>query len=72
MIKGFSKLISTGSFTLESLRECVCVPGGITGVGLSVLEDELGPLFEHLFQKTQEKFEQDVEECKEWNSNPQK
>jgi competence protein ComER len=72
MIKGFSKLISTRSFTLESLRERVCVPGGITGVGLSVLEDELGPLFEHLFQKTQEKFEQDVEECKEWNSNPQK
>lgn len=66
MMIGYGRLISIGGFTLETLQERVLVPGGVTGIGLGVIKEELGPLFDHLFQKTHEKFEQDVEESKEW------
>lgn len=66
MVVGYGKLISTGGYTLDSLQEKVCVPGGVTGVGLAVMESELGPLFEHLFQKTHAKYEQDIAAIKEW------
>ncbi len=66
MIIGFGKLLSIGGFTLETLEQRVCVPGGVTGVGLAVLREEIGPLFEHLFQKTHQKYDEDVGECKEW------
>lgn len=66
MIIGFGKLVSVGGFTLETLQQRVCVPGGVTGVGLDVLREEIGPLFSHLFQKTHQKYDEDVAECKEW------
>lgn len=66
MIIGYGKLLSIGKYSLDTLQDHVIVPGGVTGVGLSVLQEEIGPLFAHLFQKTHEKFEKDVEESKEW------
>lgn len=66
MVIGYGRLFSIGEFTLDSLQERVLVPGGVTGIGLGVIREELGPLFDHLFQKTHEKFERDVEESKEW------
>ncbi len=66
MVIGYGRLLSLGEFTLDSLQERVCVPGGVTGIGLGVIREELGPLFDHLFQKTHEKFEQDIDESKEW------
>lgn len=64
MIIGLGKLFSNATFTLDTLQERVRVPGGVTGVGLDVLREEIGSLFEHLFQKTHEKFKQDLEEGK--------
>jgi competence protein ComER len=45
---------------LPTLQEKVCVKGGITGEGIKVLEAELGDVFEHLFQATHRKFEEDL------------
>ena len=39
----------------------MCVKGGITGEGIKVMEDELGDLFEHVFQATHNKFNEDLE-----------
>lgn len=66
MIIGYGKLLSIGKYSLETLQEQVIVPGGVTGVGIHVLQEEIGPLFAHMFQKTHKKFEEDVKESKEW------
>jgi competence protein ComER len=49
--------------------EKVIVKGGITGVGINVLEDEIGEVFEHVFQATHEKFKEDLEKVKLQLSN---
>ncbi|RYM05289.1 late competence protein ComER [Sporolactobacillus sp. THM7-7] len=59
MIIGYGKLLEENQFTLSELREKVTVKGGVTGVGVSVLNRELGPVFEHLFEETQKKFIED-------------
>ncbi|MFC7393283.1 late competence protein ComER [Scopulibacillus cellulosilyticus] len=59
MIIGMGKLLEKNFYTLPGLKEKVTVKGGVTGEGLNVLENELGDVFEHLFQKTQEKFKED-------------
>ncbi len=61
MIIGMGKLLEKEIYTLPTLQERVCVPGGITGEGIKVLEDEIGDMFDHLFQKTHEKYNEDRE-----------
>lgn len=62
MVVGLGKLLEKDIYTLSSLRSKVTVKGGVTGVGLNVLENGVGDMFEHLFQKTHEKFLEDHEE----------
>jgi competence protein ComER len=59
MMIGYGQLFKNNFYTLETLQEKVSVKGGVTGEGLKVLEEELGPIFEHLFEKTQAKFSED-------------
>lgn len=59
MIVGLGKLFEKEIYSVESLQEKVNVKGGITGMGLSILEEELGEVFNHLFQTTHEKFRED-------------
>jgi competence protein ComER len=61
MIVGLGELIKQGHYTLPSLQEKVIVKGGITGEGIKVMEEELGDLFEHIFQATHAKFNEDLE-----------
>lgn len=61
MIIGMGKLFSQEKFTLETLQQRVCVPGGVTGEGISVLEREVNDMFHQLFQKTHEKYDEDVQ-----------
>ena len=61
MIVGLGELLKQGHYTLPSLQEKVCVKGGITGEGIKVMEEELGDLFEHIFQATHSKFNEDIE-----------
>lgn len=61
MIVGLGELIKQGHYTLPSLQEKVCVKGGITGEGIKVMEEELGEVFEHVFQATHSKFNEDLE-----------
>ncbi|MCM3761542.1 late competence protein ComER [Alkalihalobacillus oceani] len=61
MLIGMGKLLEEEHFTLPSLQQRVCVPGGITGEGIKVLEEEVGQMFDHLFQQTQEKYAEDKE-----------
>lgn len=60
MLIGLGELLQKGYYTLPTLQEKVCVKGGITGEGIKVLENELGEVFEHLFQATHLKFEDDI------------
>ncbi|RSK27917.1 late competence protein ComER [Bacillus sp. HMF5848] len=62
MMIGFGKLLEKEVFTLSTLQEKVCVKGGITGEGIKVLEQELGPVFNHLFQATHRKYREDLNE----------
>lgn len=64
MLIGLGQLLNRDFFTLPALEEKVCVKGGITGEGIKVLEKELGPVFEHLFHATHEKFAEDVADLK--------
>ena len=65
MLIGLGELLSKNFYTLPTLQEKVCVKGGITGEGIKVLESETGEMFEHLFQATHKKFEEDLEEARE-------
>jgi competence protein ComER len=60
MIIGLGELLKQGHYTLPSLQEKVCVKGGITGEGIKVLEAELGDIFEHVFQATHAKFNEEL------------
>jgi competence protein ComER len=70
MIVGLGELLKQGHYTLPSLQEKVCVKGGITGEGIKVLENELGDIFENLFQATHAKFNEDLEKVELQFSNP--
>ncbi|MFZ3588226.1 late competence protein ComER [Bacillus sp. DJP31] len=65
MLIGMGKLLEKGIFTLPTLQEKVCVKGGVTGVGIKVLEEELGEMFNHVIQRTHEKYYEDIKEIKE-------
>ncbi|MCC3647601.1 late competence protein ComER [Cytobacillus oceanisediminis] len=64
MLIGLGELLKKGFYTLPTLQEKVCVKGGITGEGIKILESELGSVFEHLFQATHSKFDEDLVEVK--------
>ena len=64
MLVGLGELLSKNFYTLPTLQEKVCVKGGITGEGIKVLESETGEMFEHIFQATHKKFEEDLEEAR--------
>ena len=69
MLTGLGELLRKEIYTLPALQEKVCVKGGITGEGIKVLEEGTGDMFARLFQATQEKFKEDVEELeKQFNS----
>lgn len=56
MLIGLGKLLEQEHYTLPTLQKRVCVPGGITGVGIEVLEQMVGSGFNELFKQTQKKY----------------
>jgi competence protein ComER len=60
MLIGLGELLRKGFYTLPTLQQKVCVQGGVTWEGIKVLDAELGDVFEHLFQATHTKFEEDL------------
>lgn len=65
MIIGLGRLFEKEKFTLESLQERVCVPGGVTGEGLKILEQQVDDLFINMFRQTQLKFKDDLKEVRQ-------
>lgn len=65
MIIGLGRLLDEGGFTLSELQAKVCVPGGITGIGLNVIDKETDTVFLNTIRATQEKFQQDILEVEE-------
>ncbi|MBM7097135.1 late competence protein ComER [Bacillus sp. H-16] len=59
MLIGYGALLQEKLFTLSTLQKRVTVPGGVTGEGLKVLNEETGDMFHKLFVKTHEKFDED-------------
>ncbi|WP_047151373.1 late competence protein ComER [Aneurinibacillus tyrosinisolvens] len=64
MIIGMGRLLEDGRFSLPTLQQRVCVPGGVTGVGLRVIDAETKDVFTQTIQATQEKFASDLAEVK--------
>lgn len=64
MVIGVADLLKEEIFTLPALQERVCVPGGITGEGLSALKKTIPGIFNEVFNKTHAKFEEDCKEMK--------
>jgi competence protein ComER len=69
MIIGMGRLLEQGHYTLPTLQKRVCVPGGITGEGIKVLEQEVGHMFDHLFQQTHAKYYHEQKKITEAFSN---
>ncbi len=65
MIIGLGRLLEEGGFTLSELQAKVCVPGGVTGIGLNVIDKETDTVFLNTIRATQEKFQQDLLEVEE-------
>ncbi len=61
MLIGMGKLLEKRIFTLPALQEKVCVKGGVTGIGIKVLEEEMGDMFNHVIQSTHEKYYEDIQ-----------
>lgn len=59
MIIGYGETLRQKHFDLGTLKKRVTVPGGVTGVGLNVLENEIGSMFQHMFRETQNKYVED-------------
>lgn len=59
MVVGLGELLSQKVMTLEELMAKVTVKGGVTGEGLQALEDNIGPLFQKMFEATQKKHKED-------------
>lgn len=64
MLAGTAALLEN-NMSLETLRQMVTVPGGVTAVGLAVLDEETKTLFHKLFKATHQKFDQDVQKVYE-------
>ncbi|WP_026693932.1 late competence protein ComER [Peribacillus kribbensis] len=65
MLIGLGELLKKGFYTLPALEEKVCVKGGITGEGIKIMEQELGDVFNHLFEATHAKFSHELEKTEE-------
>jgi competence protein ComER len=65
MIIGMGKLLEKEIYSLPGLMEKVCVKGGVTGEALKVFQAELGPLFDHVIQRTHDKYREDCEKVTE-------
>ncbi|MGM7702072.1 late competence protein ComER [Pseudalkalibacillus sp. Hm43] len=61
MIIGMGKLLEKEIYTLPTLLQKVCVKGGVTGEALKVFDAELGPLFNHVIERTHKKYDEDCE-----------
>lgn len=61
MVLGTGKLLTTGGFTPESLKQRVSVPGGITAEALRMMDAELDGVFNQLIRTTHAKYEEDLE-----------
>lgn len=61
MLIGMADLLKENVFTLPTLQQRVCVPGGITGEGLVALENGVPGLFAEVFRRTHAKFAEDQE-----------
>jgi competence protein ComER len=61
MIVGMGELLGQEKFSLTTLQQRVCVPGGVTGAGIKVLENEIVDVFDKLFKETHLKFHEDVQ-----------
>ncbi len=61
MLLGTGKLLTSGEFSPESLKQRVSVPGGITAEALKILEVNLEGVFEQLIETTHAKYHEDVE-----------
>ncbi|WP_280768528.1 late competence protein ComER [Salipaludibacillus daqingensis] len=59
MIIGYGELLRQKHFSLATLRERVTVAGGVTGIGLNVLQKEVGFMFHELYQETAKKYKED-------------
>lgn len=69
MLIGMGELLQQELFTLPSLQQRVCVPGGITGEGLSVLQSAIPGVFAEVFRRTHAKFAEDLEHVhSQWSS----
>jgi competence protein ComER len=60
MALGTGKLLTAGGFTPAALQERVCVPGGVTAKGLSILQSELPGVFNRVVQATHAKYKEDL------------
>lgn len=65
MTMGTGKLLTAGHFTAEQLQQKVAVPGGITAEGLTLLERELGGVFNELVRITHAKYADDLSKLEE-------
>jgi len=65
MLVGMGELLKQEIFTLPTLQERVCVPGGITGEGLVALKQSIPGVFRSVFRRTHAKFAEDQEQMKE-------
>ncbi len=59
MLKGTAQLLTAGE-TLATIRQTICVPGGITAAGVRILDPESAALWNTVIHVTHAKFE---EEC---------
>jgi competence protein ComER len=61
MIVGMGELLAKEKFSLPSLQQRVCVPGGVTGAGIKVLEKETVDVFNKLIKETHHKYREDIQ-----------
>jgi competence protein ComER len=61
MIVGMGELLAKEKFSLPSLQQRVCVPGGVTGAGIKVLEKETVDVFDKLIRETHHKYREDIQ-----------
>lgn len=69
MFIGMADLLRQEIFTLPTLQKRVCVPGGITGEGLTALQQGMPGLFAEVFKRTHDKFAEDQELVDRYLSN---
>ncbi|MED1952429.1 late competence protein ComER [Brevibacillus centrosporus] len=72
MFIGMADLLKEDIFTLPSLQQRVCVPGGITGEGLIPLKEGIPGLFTEVYRRTHAKFAEDQEQVEQRLTNHQR